>query len=142
MATSSRAQSDAADARAHAVTNPSPGEPAPVAELVDRIVRSPRGALTHVVVVVPPDAASSVPGYDLAMGMSDELSRRDRRDAADLVVVTPERTPEEVLERLARGGIRVLAGRVAGDWAWGRLLLDDETAIPADRVIGMPSRPR
>lgn len=112
--------------------------PYPVGDLVDRIARSALGALTHVVVVVPPDAPSSRAAYDLAMGMSDELARRGRRDAAELTVVTPEQTPLATLERLAREGIRLLAGRVARDWAWGRLLLDDETTVSADRVIILP----
>lgn len=128
-------------ATVHAGTETVPrGSPSRVGELIDRLARSPGGVLTHIAVVVPPGAPSSLPAYDLAMAMSDELSSRDRRDAADLIVVTPEHPSDATLERLASARIHVVGGRVAHDWAWGRLLLDDGTSVSADRVIEMPSR--
>jgi sulfide:quinone oxidoreductase len=104
------------------------------------------GVVGRVVFTCPPVATWTLPMYELALLTSSYLSEH-RRGEAQLTIVTPEESPlamfgpaaaEHVRGLCADRGIRLRTATRARSFARGRLELDPDGSVEADRVVVLP----
>lgn len=117
--------------------------------LVDGIAdAAARGARTELAIVVPRRCAWPLTAYEIALMTHDHLAAAGVEGACRIQVVTAEERPlaafagaagDQVLRTLARAGVLVRAGAAVRAFRWGRLEIDGGDALPADRVVALPT---
>jgi sulfide:quinone oxidoreductase len=113
-----------------------------VAGVVDELRE---GTIRRVVLAVPTGVAWALPVYELALQAAAAV--RVANPSAEIVVVTPEAAPlavfgdaagELVSDLLARQRVGLMTGAAVRAFADGRLDIDGEPPVRADRVIALP----
>ena len=116
-----------------------------VPALRDTLRELEAGRLTRLVFAVASGVTWTLPLYELALLAADRAERIGA--AIEIVLVTPERGPLEVFgaeasrrveDVLADRGVRLVRESAATSWSDGRLSIQGDAPIEADRVITVP----
>jgi sulfide:quinone oxidoreductase len=145
VAVGARSEAPLADAltfRGHA-------DAAELRALVDGIAEhAARGARSELAIIVPGRCGWPLTAYEIALMVHEHLASERQAGACRITVLTAEETPlaafgadvgPTVARTLGRAGVTVRAATSVTRFRWGRLDLADGQAIPADRVVALPS---
>lgn len=116
--------------------------------LVEGIVlHAERGGTTDLAVVIPPDCAWPLTGYEIALMAREHLVAAGQGARCEVRVLTAEDIPlagfgapasAAVVQALLRAMIEIVTGAAVTSFDWGQIRSADGRVHPADRVIALP----